>query len=545
MRNFRNAILIILTVLIFSSCATVFIPRKQKVTIQTNSKDAKIYVDNEKFGEGLSSTNKINKGSVQDVAIVYGEDYVQKNDVLLPSSKRTLGYYICQTLNVPFILAFGSGVYGLYFDALLPKAYSYPKIVSFDSKPRRIPVRNDDSKYVYLSNISLEIEEFLWHSGMVKKNLKTAITEAETKSLEAKQKQQKIESRKKKKGKDKELLVEQEKDIKFKDVIFTEDLQQSLFDAGFMDTINDVFIDYNNTLILEGKISKIDLFKIAPNKNSYSGKIYTARTHLTWYIKNSYGEIIDSVADIAFSENFASDTDIIKKIVGNSVTQLFYNLLENSAFKGNSKLETNLDPKLELTKLKKPNSIVKDKRDAAEASVIIKKENGHGSGFSITNDGYIITNYHVLVDREKGTKVDNIIVVDSDGNEMEGTVVKVNKFRDVALLKVDKEFSKAFYCNDIKTFRKMDDVYTIGAPKSISLAQSISSGLISNERKINNNNLIQLNMSVNSGNSGGPIFDDNGNLHGVVVSKLVGESTEGVSFAIPSYKLIEYLNLEF
>jgi S1-C subfamily serine protease len=52
-------------------------------------------------------------------------------------------------------------------------------------------------------------------------------------------------------------------------------------------------------------------------------------------------------------------------------------------------------------------------------------------------------------------------------------------------------------------------------------------------------------MSVNSGNSGGPIFDSKGNLHGVVVSKLVGKNTEGVSFAVPSYLLTEYLNIEF
>jgi len=50
-------------------------------------------------------------------------------------------------------------------------------------------------------------------------------------------------------------------------------------------------------------------------------------------------------------------------------------------------------------------------------------------------------------------------------------------------------------------------------------------------------------MALNPGNSGGPIFDERGVLHGVVVSKLVGFATEGVSFAIPGYKISEYLNL--
>ncbi len=548
MRNFKNVILLILSILLLNSCATVFLPSNQNVTIQTASKDAKIYVDNEKFGEGRSATNKIEKGRVNNVAIVYGEEYVQKNDVLIPERKKSPGYYVCQALNVPFCL-FGYGIYAVYIDTQITKSHSFPKVNSYKSKPQLLPIRGDDSKYVYLSNISLDIkdteEKLLWHTGNIKINLKTAIAEAESESIQAKQEQDKYEAKNKKKKKNKEYLVDDQKDIKFEDVVFTEKLQQVLYTGGFMDTINNVFIDNNNTLIIEGKISKIDFFKIAPFKSVFSSNIYIARTDLKWYIKNTYGEIIDSVADLAFSENFAYEEDIMKKTIGSSVTQSFYNLIEKNVFKENFKIETNFSSKLEITKLNKPDSIIKDKRDAIEASVIIKTKNGHGSGFAITNDGYIITNYHILVDRKKGARVDDIIVIDSDGNEMKGILVKVNKFRDVALLKVDKEFSKVFYCSDKKSFRMMDDVYTIGAPKSITLGQSISIGLISNERKVNNNDLIQLNMSVNSGNSGGPIFDGNGILHGVVVSKLVGKNIEGVSFAVPSYKLAEYLNFQF
>ena len=127
---------------------------------------------------------------------------------------------------------------------------------------------------------------------------------------------------------------------------------------------------------------------------------------------------------------------------------------------------------------------------------------------------------------------------------MDVTVVRVNKFRDLALLKVTKTFEKAFVVSSTKTFKNMQDAYTIGAPKSLELGQSISAGVISNERKANNNNLLQLGMSVNSGNSGGPLFDATGILHGVIVSKLVGENTEGVSFAIPSYLIEEYLKIK-
>ncbi|HMS29926.1 MAG TPA: serine protease [Saprospiraceae bacterium] len=549
MRKFIKSILFIIPFLLLSSCATILLPSEQKVTINTSSKDAKVYIKNEKFGEGLSSTNKINKGEVQEIAIVYGNEFAQKNDVIIPSNTRSTGFIVCQIINSAFILVLGAGIYGIIYDSALSKAYKYPKIIDLKSKPIKLPVRTEVSKYVYLSNIRLDIhnadQELKWHTAVIKKDLKSAISDAESKSLSDKKRLEIIEAKRKKKVEEKERLNDKENDLSIKDVIYTDDLKKILYKGGWYDTINNVFIDNNNVMIIEGKVSQLDLFEISANSNLYSGKIYTARTKLTWYLKNAYYEIIDSIADISFSENFADDKDIIKKIVGSSLTQSFYNLFENSKFKKNSKIETDFKLNTQITQLNKPRSIVVDKGDATEASVIIKTKSGHGSGFAITNDGYIITNYHVLVNREKGSIEDDFTVIDLDGNEMKGKLVKVNKYRDVVLLKVDKNFSKAFYCSDTKSFKKLDNVFTIGAPKSVTLGQSISAGLISNERNVNNNNLIQLNMSVNSGNSGGPVFDNLGNLHGVVVSKLVGENTEGVSFAIPSYKLLEYLNLKY
>jgi S1-C subfamily serine protease len=136
-------------------------------------------------------------------------------------------------------------------------------------------------------------------------------------------------------------------------------------------------------------------------------------------------------------------------------------------------------------------------------------------------------------------------VLTSGGEELEAQVVRYNKFRDLALLKVNKKFDKAFRFSNVKLFENLQDVYTIGAPKSIELGQSFAMGVISNERKINNNDLLQLGMSVNGGNSGGPVFDAKGNLHGVIVSKLAGQNTEGVSFAIPGYRIEEYLNIHY
>ena len=199
------------------------------------------------------------------------------------------------------------------------------------------------------------------------------------------------------------------------------------------------------------------------------------------------------------------------------------------------------DPILAITK---PSNIITNAEDATNSSVIIKrKDKGHGSGFVISNDGYIITNFHVIAD-EFNNKTAEIKAILSNGDEVPVKVIRYNKMRDIALLKVENTFEKAFYLSSEKTFKKLMDVYAVGTPKSLELGQSVSIGILSNERKRNNNNLLQLNMSINSGNSGGPLFDKMGVLHGIVTSKLVGQSTEGVAFAIPSYLVQEYLNLK-
>ena len=557
MKILFNLTKVLLLTFMFSSCATTFIPKNQDITMKTGSSDAKVYIDNEKKGEGRTVNAEVSRGTVKDVVIVYGDEYLQKNEVLYPMQKRVGAYYPLQALNVPFILVY-YGLAGIYADHKAIHTHKYPAVNSFEEEPIKKPVRGEDFKYTYLSNIKLNVEDadekFSFHTGLLGSDgdINKAMIEAEKESIKEKEKQDKKDAKRKKK--ETEYLVDEDKDLNYDDLIFSNELKKALYNGNFIDTVNNVFTDNNNTLIIEGGIKDFDLFGISPNKRDNSGYISAARTDITWYIKNTYGEVLDSVSEKSFSEYFARPnyfksgeewTDYLVKVMQSSISQSFYSLLEKPAFIKVAKINNDFTPKFEATKLTKPSSVVVDKKDAAEASVIVKTESGHGSGFAITNDGYLLTNYHVLLNKETGKIPNTITIIDTDGKEWEGEFVKANKFQDIALLKVDRKFTKAFYCGDKKSFEKMQDIYTIGAPKSVSLGQSISTGLISNERKVNNNYLIQMNMSVNSGNSGGPIFDDNGTLHGVVVSKLVGKNVEGISFAIPGYKITEYLKLNY
>jgi S1-C subfamily serine protease len=361
---------------------------------------------------------------------------------------------------------------------------------------------------------------------------------------------------KKNKKKGKSLDEDKEKEIKYDDIKYSENVYKTLKKTGFIDTINKVFSDHNNTLVLEGNIKKINVYHIA-KKRSY-GSYSKCKLFTTWYIKNSYNEILDSIDSEDYSGDFALSfvgygynadyqkmySDHVQKMYADAVDVSYLKLHRNARFTKYLKQESDFAIKDPILNLPKPTITVLEKTDASAASVIVKrKDGGHGSGFAITNDGYIITNYHVIAGKFAG-KPTEVKVITYEGQELEATVVRISKFNDLALLKVNKNFEKAFTVSSVKAFKNMQDVYTIGAPKSLELGQSVSAGVISNERKSNNNNLLQLGMSVNGGNSGGPLYDATGKLHGVIVSKLIGQNTEGVSFAIPGYLIEEYLKLK-
>lgn len=532
--------------LIFSGCATVFVPSKQTLVVKTVSNDATVYINNEELGKGKIISGKIEKDGLKTVTIKT-DGYRDKKDVLIPTH-RCVGYWVSQFFNMPFNLLF---FYPLYIDNAAVKTWAYDSPVNFDNQIE-LPKKSKDEKFIDISNIRINInnssKEISSLFGQYKTDINAVIKDMDDKKAKNDFKEE--EKIKNKKNKKKALLNEEDENkIKYDDVIFTSDIYKTLKKAGYIDTVNTIFTDNNNTIVLEGKIGKINFYtfyvkKIGENFNK--GKV-----NITWYFKNTYGEVLDSVVSDRITESYHYTSSMYKDggvyystIIGNAVELSFLDLLKTTTYKKYNKTISDFNIKDLLLTLQAPKGIVTEKQNAAEASVIVKTKKGHGSGFAVTNDGYIVTNYHVISDKYENS-VKDIKVITSDGLELKAVIVRYNKFRDLALLKVDRSFAKAFQINNTKSFKNLQDVYTIGAPKSIELGQSISLGLISNERSFNNNPLLQLNMSVNSGNSGGPLFDALGNLHGVIVAKLVGKNTEGVSFAIPGYLLQDYLKFKF
>ena len=174
-----------------------------------------------------------------------------------------------------------------------------------------------------------------------------------------------------------------------------------------------------------------------------------------------------------------------------------------------------------------------------KAVTTIQTSDGHGSGFLITNDGYIITNEHV-VEKDPVVKVRF-----EQGFTLDGRVVKVNRDLDLALVKVDATDLPALSIGDDTGLLLGEELFAIGTPLDVSLGQSVSRGILSGTREIEDRRLLQTDVSINPGNSGGPLVDENGKVVGVATLKLSGEGLEGLGFAVPISVALDMLNLQF
>jgi S1-C subfamily serine protease len=171
--------------------------------------------------------------------------------------------------------------------------------------------------------------------------------------------------------------------------------------------------------------------------------------------------------------------------------------------------------------------------------VTIKHDDGHGSGYFISKDGFLITNYHVVKDKK-------IVKVQlNESVTLAADVIRFDERYDVALLKVNGEDFNALEMINSDSAQTGDDVIAIGTPEDLSLGQSVTKGIISGKRKIAEKIFLQTDVTINSGNSGGPLLNENGGIIGMVTMKLVGKGVEGIGFCVPTNTIIEALNLKY
>lgn len=163
-----------------------------------------------------------------------------------------------------------------------------------------------------------------------------------------------------------------------------------------------------------------------------------------------------------------------------------------------------------------------------------QKSQSMGSGFIIDPDGYIVTNAHVIGDG----KYENITVSLIDGSTEVGDVLWYDTTLDLAVVKINKTGLPAVELGDSDTLMVGEPSVAIGNPMTLDLERTVTQGIISGlNRSIAFEDgtviepLIQTDASINSGNSGGPLFNAKGQVIGINTAKM--STAEGLGFSIP------------
>ncbi|MDF1719092.1 MAG: trypsin-like peptidase domain-containing protein [Minwuia sp.] len=196
------------------------------------------------------------------------------------------------------------------------------------------------------------------------------------------------------------------------------------------------------------------------------------------------------------------------------------------------------DP-LDLAGVAESRQSISDIRQRVLAAVVtVRAGAGHGSGFVISQDGFVLTNEHVVADAATA------LVRFDNGLDIVGEVVRRDPVRDVALIKVPVTLSNVLAIRT-RQAETLEQVFAIGSPLGEDLQSSVTQGIVSAVRIDERTRLpmIQADAAISSGNSGGPLVDTQGNVIGISTATLSGANSQNINLFVPINSAIQRLNL--
>lgn len=285
--------------------------------------------------------------------------------------------------------------------------------------------------------------------------------------------------------------------------------------------------------------------------NSYLGETYI---EVRWVV---YERATQKVVARFDSYGFAEKTDegvptgrrlLLNMAFADAVAHLagepgFIALLTNADAEKSRLQSVDLNEKLIISGVKKSKKTIAELSPAYPRSVVtLRSGMGHGTGFIISRDGHILTAEHVVGEAKTLTvKFDN-------GLELPAEVLRVNAYRDAALLKVTANGLTPVALELDGIPGPLDEVYAIGSPLKEDLQTTFTRGVVSSVRERNTRNnllFIQSDVAIQGGNSGGPLIDKYGNVVGIAVSGYgVEQMNAGLNFFVPINDALKYLNIE-
>jgi len=313
--------------------------------------------------------------------------------------------------------------------------------------------------------------------------------------------------------------------------------------SDLFDTEGDSRAEY----LIGGLITTMQVDACTPNSglgDRYSAK-GQALMEVEWHIYDRIGRTV--VARVITRQGYST-----KKATPDGVTGLIIAAFGENvrALAASDAVRQNLigerrDPNLRRTpsanlapiSLTLPTKGVQRLSEAVGSTVLVQSAGGFGSGFLISRDGYFLTNHHVVA----GNKY--VKLRWADGLEELGEVVRTDKGRDVALIKGEPR-DRAPLKIATNTPDLGSEVYAIGAPLEMKLQSTLTKGILSARRVEDGYTFLQSDVSINHGNSGGPLVNARGEVVAVTVSGVFASKTPlGINFFIPAQEALEFLSI--
>ena len=502
MVNRKNNILFVLAFvvsLLFSNCATIFEGKNNNkgVYIQSNINGATVYNSDGRTEFGKTPLLINDKKKKKDLNLLIEKENYQtaQQKIEVISANKGFLFLDAMLLCIPCIVDVATGALEKYeFDSVM---IPLKRIIEKDGKPTAINV----------DNVVWKIKE----GQTIGKEMKTDIYFKKN-SIDSRQYSENI-------------CLEME-GTRYESQKCGENKKNSSYG-----------INYSNITLIP-IINNIYLKEIK-YRSDYS---YASQITIDWIFlqneKDTVAVFNDKVAMIVSSSEK-------RKVINALINISLYNLLDddNTFNKVSSQKSTNLQKEVKpqfisIEKIKSPtlsNGLTPVIKQLVKSVVTIAHKEGHGSGFVISSDGYIITNYHVIENNQ------NLVVQINEKLSLKAEVIKTNPEYDLALLKIDAKDLTALALGNSEKIEIGEEVIAIGTPVELSYGQTVSKGIVSGKRKLEEHVYIQTDASVNAGNSGGPLINQNAEVIGIVSRKRYDK--EGIAFAIPINEAIEKLNI--
>lgn len=331
---------------------------------------------------------------------------------------------------------------------------------------------------------------------------------------------------------------------------FREELQKANYPVvGNPDALFEDPSEWKAELLVAGLVKQLEANMCYPNSgfsdfSSVKGGVYLK---VNWQI---YSRLDRKVVYEVTTEG-SYQTDQAQKgqevtIFTNAFAVATQNLLADASFHKlvigvqEDTIASNDTPKVLVKKLPPySNDITKNINNVRLAVVAVIAGPGHGSGFFISSDGYVLTNEHVVREAK------HVKLKLSTGREITGEVIKTDARRDVALIKVQEGQMIALPCQQSEP-GVGDEIYALGSPLDLKYNTTLTKGIVSNYQMTDGKRFIQSDVKVLPGSSGGPIVDSKGNVVGMTASGLATQGMPiGMNFFIPISEALTCLGIDF